>query len=104
MWNGVKTVVVLIGVDLLLLLFLFWFILTWTSIHVFREWWKSRKNEVKKIPSLSGMLLLALLSSSWITGCTRIAPGYVGIKVSAQSAPNISGMSIDQFPEIECAN
>ena len=63
MWNGVKTGVVLIGVDL---------------------------------------LLLALLSSSWITGCTRIAPGYVGIKVSAQSAPNISGMSIDQFPEIEC--
>ena len=42
--NKPSDFLVLIGVDLLLLLFLFWFIITWTSIHVFRQWWKSRKN------------------------------------------------------------
>jgi hypothetical protein len=91
---------VLIGVDLLLLLFLFWFILTWTSIQVFRQWWKSRKDEVKSIPGLSGMLLLAVVSASWISGCTRIAPGYVGIKVSAQSAPDISLMFTNQLKTV----
>jgi regulator of protease activity HflC (stomatin/prohibitin superfamily) len=80
--NKPSDFLVLIGVDLLLLLFLFWFILTWTSIRVFHQWWKSRKSRGKNIPRLSGLLLLAVLSSSWISGCTRIAPGYVGIKVN----------------------
>jgi hypothetical protein len=44
---------VLIGVDLLLLLFLLWFIMTWTAIQVFRKWWKSRNNDGERIPSLS---------------------------------------------------
>jgi hypothetical protein len=37
---------VLVGVDLLLFLFLFWILLTWSSIHAFGKWWRSRKTRV----------------------------------------------------------
>jgi regulator of protease activity HflC (stomatin/prohibitin superfamily) len=80
--NKPSDFLVLIGVDLLLLQFLFWFILTWTSVRVFIRWWRNRKLSGKRIPSMSGTMVLAVISASWMSGCTRIAPGYVGIKVN----------------------
>jgi hypothetical protein len=75
---------VLIGVDLLLLLFMFWFLQIWMSIAVFRRWWRSRKNQVSPVFNLSGSSRLVLRFSSWASSFARITPGNVrhrGIRI-----------------------
>lgn len=55
--NRSSDFLVLIGADLLLFLFFFCFILTWSAVQVFRKWWRSTKKRGEAMSSSTGMLL-----------------------------------------------